>query len=152
MAEHVGQWLQATVVVKDVVEAALWRRGVGREQGSFWASHELLTTLAAAELQRRRDVVLDTVATTEDVRADWRRLAVERGARFVVVVCVCSDEVEHRRRIDGRTRGIAGWPELSWEHVEGVKGRFEPWTDEHVVIDALDPVAANVERVLRHVR
>ena len=37
-------------IAKDVVEATLWRSGIGREQRSGWAGYELLGSLAEAQL------------------------------------------------------------------------------------------------------
>lgn len=151
LAGSLADALDATVLVKDVIEASLWRRGVGREQESFLVAHEVMTALAAHELSRGRTVVLDTVATTEKVRTDWRRLAQSAGARFLIIVCVCRDEGEHRRRLEGRTRGIPGWPELTWTDVEKVRARFEPWADEHLTLDSMESVAENLRRAIAYV-
>ena len=151
LARAIGDELDATVLVKNIVEAALWRQGVGREQRSSQVAHEVLTSLAGSELARGRTVVLDSVATTEEGRADWRRLAQSLNARFLVILCVCRDENEHRRRLDGRQRGIPGWPELTWADVERVRARFEPWTDERLILDAMDSFTDNLRRAIAHV-
>jgi hypothetical protein len=57
----------------------------------------------------------------------------------------------HRGRLVGRHRGIVGWPELSWADVEATRARWEPWSDEHLTLDALDEVAANVASAIRYV-
>ena len=62
----------ATLLVKDVIEASLWRSGVGRAQRSFEVSHELVTSLADDALRRGHNAIIDSVATVEDVRRDWR--------------------------------------------------------------------------------
>ena len=46
LAEGLGRALGCPVFAKDWLEAALWRSGVRREQGSGWAGYELLTALA----------------------------------------------------------------------------------------------------------
>jgi hypothetical protein len=35
--------------------------------------------------------------------------------------CICSDEAIHRARIEGRIRGIPGWHEVGWDHVERMR-------------------------------
>jgi predicted kinase len=141
----------AHLLVKDVVEAALRRRGVTRELGSSWAAHEVLTSVAGSALDLGQVVILDTVAGTEQVRSDWRGICSERSASFIVLVCECRDVDIHRARLMGRRRGIADWPELSWEDVEATRARWEPWPDEHLVIDAIEDLASNVEAATRYV-
>jgi hypothetical protein len=49
-------------------------------------------------------------------------------------------------------RGIPGWYELTWADVEGVRSRYEPWTDDRLVIDAVRPFDENVSSVLSYLR
>ncbi|MFT3854842.1 MAG: AAA family ATPase [Ilumatobacteraceae bacterium] len=142
----------ADLLAKDVIEAALWRRGVGRDQDSSWVAHEVMTSLASEALRRGRTVVLDTVAGTERVRRDWRVAAAAVGAAFVVVVCSCRDVELHRRRLLGRRRGIDGWPELTWADAEATRGRWEAWNDPHLEIDAADDLHANATAVIDYLR
>ena len=57
---------------------------------------------------------------------------------------MCTDVDVHRRRLDGRVRGIPGWYEVDWADVERARGRAEPWLDEHLVLDAVAPFADNL--------
>src|SRR4051812_19788644 len=152
LATSVARDLHATVLSKDVIEAALWRRGVRREQNWFGISHEIVTALAGDALRRGQHVIIDTVATMEDVRRDWRDVARRTESSFVVVVCVCSNRELHRSRLVARDRSIAGWPELDWSDVERVSARFEPWTEPHLTVDAVDDSNENARRALAFVR
>ncbi|MCU1397159.1 MAG: hypothetical protein JWN62_268 [Acidimicrobiales bacterium] len=152
LAGSVARDLRATVVSKDVIEAALWRRGIGREQNSFGISHEIVTALADEALRRGQHAVIDTVATTEDVRREWRDVARRTESAFVVVLCVCSDVALHRSRLVDRDRGIAGWPELDWGDVERVSARFEPWMEPHLTVDAVADFDENARRAIAFVR
>lgn len=147
IAKHAARCVRAALVSKDVIEAALWRAGVGRDRGSGWAAYELMTALAEAQLEAGGSVVLDSVATFERIRSQWRELARRRGAAFIAIECVCSDAAVHRTRIEGRTRGIPGWPELSWLDVEEVASRYEPWSMQRLVVDALLPAEQNIARL-----
>ena len=144
LAEHAARRLGASLLSKDIIEAALWRAGVGAEQNSGWAAYEVMTALVEQELGAGRAVVLDSVATTESIRTTWRELALRVQAKLVIVECVLTDEATHRARIEGRQRGIPGWPELTWDAVEGVRAGFAPWQDERLVLDAVRPLAENL--------
>lgn len=151
IAGRVTDALGAVLLAKDHVEAALWRRGVGRGHCSAMAAHEVITVVAADALAAGHLVVLDTVGGAEHLRADWRRVADDTGADFVVLLCECSDVVEHERRLLGRDRGIAGWPELAWSDVQATRSRWEPWIDPVVALDAVNPLATNVSDALAYI-
>jgi hypothetical protein len=85
------------------------------------------------------DCVLDDAAVT-----GWRRNVDEHGGRLVVVECVCSDEAVHRRRVEGRRRGIPGWHEVGRDHVERMRREFRPVTDKQLTLDAVNPVDHNL--------
>jgi predicted kinase len=149
LADAIGQRLALPVVAKDIVEASLWRSGVGAEHGSWRAANDLLVTLADTFLGQGLDgVVLDAVFRIADDRQALRDLAASRGVRFVLIECICSDEAAHRQRIEGRRRDIPGWYELSWADVESVRARYEPWEDARLVLDASDAFEQNLERAL----
>jgi predicted kinase len=118
---------------------------VERQRAVGWS---LLTRLAEQELRHGRDLVLDLVAR-ESPRGEWRALAERHGACFSVVECVCSDAEVHRSRVDGRIRDIPGWYELTWENVERGRSSYEPLREPKLVVDAVDDLDENLERV-RH--
>jgi predicted kinase len=151
LATAIGRELGAPVFTKDVIEASLWRSGVGAEQGSWQVAEDMLTTLADAQLAAGASAVLDTVARVEESRAIWRGIAEAHGAPFVLIECVCSDEAVHRSRLDGRVRGIPGWYEVAWEDVANAKRRWAAWADERLVLDAVDPAEENRQRALAYV-
>jgi predicted kinase len=152
LAEHSARLLGCPYFAKDEIEAALRRAGVKAEQGSGWAAYELLGTLAEAQLRRGQSAVLDSVATFERFRVGWREIADRHGAVLRVVECVCSDEALHRRRLEGRQRGIPGWHELDWAEVERVRAGYEPWEQERLVLDAVRPLADNLKALEKYLR
>jgi predicted kinase len=150
LAAAIGETIGAPVFVKDVIEASLWRSGIGADQGSWQVAEDLLTTLAGAQLERRSRAVVDTVARVEESRVTWRRLADATGSSFALIECVCSDDAVHRSRLDGRVRGIPGWYEVAWSDVEVAKQRWIPWADDRLVLDAVDPPELNLQRALEY--
>jgi predicted kinase len=105
----------------------------------------LLETLVTRQLMLGQPAVVDGVLDDPRV-ADWR--AIERqGGRLLVVQCVCSDEDVHRRRLESRVRGIPGWHEVGWDHVERSPAEFRPVSEPQLTIDAVAPVDANLDRV-----
>ena len=140
------------MIAKDVVEAALWRSGIGRDANSGWAGYEILSSLAEAQLRVGGSVVLDSVAAHGRIRDAWREIGRRHGASVRQVECVCSDEPTPRLRIEGRERGIPGWYELSWADVVAVGSRYEPWLGEHLVLDSVRPLDANLAALASYLR
>ena len=151
VARGIGAHLACPGFAKDVIEASLWRSGVGAEQGSGQVAEDMLTTLAGSQLDHGQGAVLDTVAGRNASRTAWREVAEAQGASFVLVECVCSDEDLHRSRIDGRTRNIPGWYELTWDDVQRSRKKYEPWTEERLVLDAVDPASQNLDAALAYI-
>lgn len=141
----------APVFGRDVVGAALSRTGVTPPGDPDGLAFDLLGVLAGEQLRAGRPAVIDSVGGREATREQWRAVAGAHGAPLVVIECVCSDDDVHRRHIEGRQRGIPGWYELTWESVENARGHYRPWPDVGLVLDAVDPVEANVAAALASV-
>ncbi len=119
------------------VEAAL---EVMEPPGHGRVGWSLLRALARSQLRRGSSVVLDGVARAHQVES-LRQLAAEEGARFSVIMTECSDPDLHRSRVDDRERGIPGWYELEWSHVEGSAESWDPDMPVDVTIDTADPLS-----------
>ena len=100
----------------------------------------ILRAMAQSELRRGSSVILDGVARAPQVEI-LRLLAEEEGAQFVVIMTECSDLVLHRSRVDGRERGIPGWHELEWSHVEASRKRWDPDMSVDLKVDTAEPLS-----------
>jgi len=154
IAEAVARELGIPVFAKDWLEATLIRSALKpsatRSLGS--AAYELLTTLAERQLQLGQSVILDSVASTLSIRAEWRALAQTYQAEWRVIECICSDEAAQRERMKVRQRNIPGWHELDWSEVERVKAYYAPWDEERLILDAVNPSEENIAAALRYLR
>ena len=148
LAEICSRQLCAPVFNRDRIEATLWRGGIGRELRSDQIANELLTVLAEEQLNLGCSAIIDSVATTEGLRDEWRRLAKQQNALFRAIECVCSNEAIHRTRLSTRQRNVPGWYEVGWDEVLEVRSRFEPWHGEHLTVDCVRPLAENIARML----
>ncbi len=143
----------AVHLAKDVIEASIRRDGITHEQGSWRVANGLLATLADHHLGDGHSVVIDAVLGEAVQRHELRAVATKHDAAFVLVECVCSDAAVHRSRIEGRVRGIDGWPELTWAEVEATRARYLPWDEpDRLVLDAIDSPESNHSALMAHVR
>ncbi len=114
------------------------------------ARSRLLETLIIRQLMLGQDAVVDAVVSESQVAA-WHDTAARFSAHWYLIECICSDEVIHRERIEGRIRGIPGWHEVGWDFVERMRGELPPLTGNRLTVDAMEPVADNVCRVLDYI-
>jgi predicted kinase len=152
LAETAASTLKIPVFAKDWLEATLLNAGLSQTDRLGYAGYELLTTLAQRQLQFGQSVILDSVASFERIRAQWRNLAQAYGADWRVIECVCSDTAVHRARLNGRQRHIPGWHELTWADVGRVRGYYEPWAEERLVVDGVRPFPNNLQAVLTYLQ
>lgn len=139
-----GDWLLGALAPHGAL------RGLDRP-GFLALYYDLLGTLLRRQLMVGQSAIVDCLVN-EEIAQQWEKLAAEYGAELRIVECVCSVEDEHRRRLEGRRRGIPGWHEVGWDHVERMRSEYPQLTREHLVVDAMDQVAANLELVRTYIR
>jgi predicted kinase len=129
LADALGRRLGMPVFAVDWLLGALTPYGGQHLDGLLDLGAELLTTLAVRQLGLGQSAILDHPAEDPATRQRWRSLAERAGARFSAVLCVCSDAVVHRLRLEGRTRGIPGWHDAGdWDDVSQRSAAYPPWT------------------------
>jgi predicted kinase len=139
-----GDWLMGSLKPAHAALAKL-------DQAEYVAAwFGLLRTLVTRQLMLDQSaVVVDLVSDSEFVL--WRETGARFGARLFLVECVCSDEAVHRLRIESRIRGIPGWHEVGWDHVERMRAEVPQVTVDRLIVDAMEPVEDNLRRVLSYI-
>lgn len=111
----------------------------------------LLYTLLTRQLRLGQSAIVDGVLDDPTARS-WEHDVAALGGRLSVVVCHCRDEAVHRSRLEGRVRGIPGWHEIDWAHVERMREEYPPLTVPHLGVDSLDDLQGNLAAVRRYVQ
>jgi predicted kinase len=114
-------------------------------------AYGLLTMLARRQLELGQSAIIDGMTGSQRVRRDWRQLADDHAALFLPIECVCSDRELHRQRIEARQETIPGWPDPDWSHVMEMRSDYEPWTEERLTLDAVEPLANNCRAALAYI-
>ena len=110
-------------------------------------------SLALEQLQLGLDVIVECVNPLAVTRDGWLGTAATADAALIEVEVICSDQTEHRRRVETRTSDVEGLAKPTWTEV--VERAYEPWTRERLVIDstmtspdnAADRIAAEMTSV-----
>lgn len=114
----------------DTVEKALLDLCSFNAEGE---GYRLSYRIAADNLRLGVSVVADSCNTMELTRREWQAVAAANGARCSDIEICCSDETEHRRRVETRDGGSEGLYVPSWTEVQNRK--YEPWKSDRVVVD-----------------
>ncbi|MDA1368352.1 AAA family ATPase [Glycomyces algeriensis] len=153
LSERLGRATGVPVFAADWLMGSLVPHGVlnDLEFETYAALHDgLMETLIVRQLRLGQSAITDCVV--DDATAErWAGIAAEYGARLRVVECICTDAALHRSRVEGRVRGIPGWHEIDWAHVEHMRNELPPFTLDRLVTDAVDPLEANMDKVRAYV-
>jgi predicted kinase len=143
IARELADAIGAVHVRVDSIEQALRNDGFAVE-GEGYAVARVVTE---DNLRVGRTVVADSVNPWPLTRDESRSVAARAGVRVVDVEVVCSDQTEHRRRVESREADIPGHRLPTWPEV--VERDYRPWERGRLVIDTarLD-VKQSVEAIL----
>lgn len=141
-------WAMAGLTRFEPLQAALRAMDGATYRSVGWS---IVWNLATAQLRRGGSVVLDGVARTAEV-ARTRELAESERARTVIVATSCADPGLHRSRIEGRTRGIPGWHELTWDHVSRAAAGWQPPDGVDLHLDATSALDTNIALLVERIR
>lgn len=121
---------RGTLLRIDAIEQAM--RSAGVLAGDVGPAGYLVAyALAKENLHLGRITVADCVNPLPVTRAAWR--AVAAPAPILEIEVACSDQAEHRRRVETRMADLPGHVLPDWDSVQ--RHEYEPWTESRVTID-----------------
>jgi len=125
--------LSAAYIRVDEIEHAL-RQHSGFDHDVGAAGYVVAFAIASSNLKLGNLVVADSVNPVPESRQGWRDVvrAIE-GSHLIEVEVICSDENEHRRRVEGRAPDIHGFTLPTWSSV--VSHDYVPWVEPRLIVD-----------------
>ena len=134
----------------DTIEQAL--RNAGRDV-SGPEGYLVARDVAVDKLRRGHTVIVDAVNPLELTRDYWRETAARLTLELVEIEVQCSDQRQHRQRVESRSTDIPGLVLPTWQQV--LDRYYEPWTSAQVVDTAgrtLQDALSQVEAIVRRSR
>ena len=154
LAENLSREMEIPCFSRDRIEAAIVTSNLefpskgSRRPNLHGVGYDVVTSLVTDQLRLKQSAIVDSVCPKASLRRAWRNLAEKYGANWCPIECICSDADIHRRRIKNRQRAIAGWYEVDWPDVQRLAKIFEPWDEDHLILDAINPAAINVDSAI----
>jgi predicted kinase len=133
----------ATHLRIDTIEQTLRNSGLAdiTDQG-----YRIAFALAEDNLRLGRTVIADSVNPLAITRDAWRAVATRAGVKSIDVEIICSDPIEHRRRVETRQADIDGHKLPTWSEVTARE--YHASDRNRIIIDtATETTAQAVQRV-----
>jgi predicted kinase len=106
---------------------------------------------ATENLKLGMTVVADSVNSVEISRDAWRQAAQDASVPFIEVELVCSNLLEHQKRVEMREADITGQKLPTWQDVG--QRKYEPWVSKDLVFDTgIQRVDEIVEAITQHIQ
>jgi predicted kinase len=132
IARHLARRSGAIWLRIDSMDQAIWASGTAPSDLLDW-TYRAAQAIAADNLSLGLDVIADCVNDCQQARDGWERAALCTAAEVKWLEVVCSDPVEHRRRIETRSSDILGLALPDWDAV--VDRAYDGWNRDRLVID-----------------
>ena len=145
IARLLAQRLPAVHVRVDTIEQALLRTAGMAPLGA--EGYVVAYGVAADNLRLGHRVIADCVNAVQVSRDAWKHVAKECSVGYLPVHLVCSDAVEHRRRLSERQADIKGHVLPSWEHVSA-----SPFDPPAPGVLSVDTCVCNAESAVELIR
>lgn len=132
IARDLSWQLRAVFIRVDSIEAAM-KRSALKIHPAEDAGYLAAMAITAENLALGNMVVADSVNPIELSRRSWNDVAAHANVPALNVEVTCTDEAEHRQRVENRDNDIEGLDRVTWEAVQ--QRQFDPWHGDRVRID-----------------
>ena len=150
LARLVAKQLTLPLLSKDRVQRVLRDHHLAAENTGD--GYYIILDMADEQLSMGVSVILDATFPLDHFRMVASEIAARHSARFCPIYCYCSDDGEWRRRMTERVQYIPGWRPVGWDDVLRMREYYQPWNDNAVVLDSMQPPKVNFERALAAIK
>lgn len=130
LASQLASYLKAMYLRIDTVEQGL--KDVCNISEVEGMGYRLSYRVAQDNLLLGNTVIADSVNPWTLTRDEWNKVATDVGANFINVEITCSNQSEHRSRLENRESTVPGLKNLKWEDIQ--RG-YHPWISERIQLE-----------------
>jgi predicted kinase len=132
LARMLAEALPAFLIRIDTIEQAFLSNADGATNAGA-LGYVIAYRVAADNLRLGASVTADCVNPLQVTREAWREVAKAENVPIFNIEVICSNAVEHRRRVETRRADIKHHLLPTWKDVVGRE--YAPWIEERTVID-----------------
>lgn len=145
IAQNLATRLGAVYLRVDTIEQAIRNAEVlARDVGR--SGYRVANELARSNLQIGNRVVVDCVNPVAESRQAWSDIAARCGSSLLNIQVICSDQQEHRRRVENRQGDIAGLVPPTWQSV--LEHDYQTWDNAPLTVDTAVMSAAHAVELI----
>ncbi|CAN7248372.1 AAA family ATPase [Rhizobium leguminosarum] len=144
IARALAERLNAVHVRVDTIEQAIRASGIADDAGP--AGYIVAYGIAGDNLTLGRTVIADSVNPLRITRAAWLSVAQAAGSTAAEVEIVCSDQAEHRNRVETRLTDVEGLVKPTWQAIS--ERTYDEWHDAIVIDTASKSVDAALDELV----
>lgn len=134
----------------DSIEQALIRAKTVTMHDMGPAGYLVAYSIAVDNLRLGNTVIADSVNFIAITRQAWREVATDIDAPFLEIEFTCSDQTQHRHRVENREADISGHILPDWQKV--ITREYDPWRSASFTLDtSLMTAEEAVEKILQHI-
>ena len=122
LAQGLARETGAVYLRIDTIEQALRDLCQFKVEGE---GYRLSYRVAKDNLLQGNSVIADCCNPIALTREEWQQVVLSVGARYINIEVYCSDESEHRFRVEHRMNTVANLVLPTWEAVQ--QRHYEPW-------------------------
>ncbi|MCE1169098.1 MAG: ATP-binding protein [Sphingobacteriia bacterium] len=130
ISKEISKHYKATYIRIDTVEQGLRDLCNYNVQGE---GYRLSYRLVLGNLLIGNSVVVDCCNPIEMTRQEWNDIGIKGQAKYINIEIVCTDKIEHKKRIEERINDIEGLKLPLWKEIEN--RYYEEWKDSVIRID-----------------
>lgn len=150
LARMTAQHLRLPVFSKDRVQRVLRDHHLAAENTGD--GYYIILDQADEQLALGVSVILDATFPLDHFRLVASETAARHQARFCAIYCTCSDDAVWQERMESRVHYIPGWRPVGWADVLRMRGYYQPWGDNALMVDSMVYPQQNFDRVLQEIR
>ena len=143
LSKFIASRFGAAYLRVDTIEQTLKNTG---SKDVYDEGYQIAFSVALDNLQNGMPVVADSSNTIEESRQAWIDVAKAASSPYVQIEIICSDEIEHRRRVEHRISDIPALQLSTWKSV--MSRQYDTWDSANVVIDTAGKTLAQSQQTL----
>lgn len=150
LARLVARRLGIPAFAKDRVQRVL--RDHHLADASTGDGYYIILDQADEQLSLGMSVILDATFPLDHFRTVASEIAARHNARFCAFYCTCSDDRVWSERMKRRVQYVPNWQPVGWDDVLRMRDYYQPWNDNALTVDSMNPPDENYSMVVDHIR